>query len=1193
MTVGIRVRAALCSAVCKKCFNMAAIEQDMASDAVSFMASDISKIFDGCQELHYLWTAPIEAGAILTILAILVKVYALPGWGVICIVLPAQYIFGWMIIQNKIKNSKNTQERGGIIQEILPAMKLVKYYAWERFFEQRISQIRARELQLQAKNAAIKSLNFAMVFGTPPMTACVIFASYEMLVGRLPATLAFTTLSLFNILRFPLVVLPKAMRALSEALESVNRVQDFLLKEVPTDAAGVEKAAAPGVHMRNARFKHHSSSSAFTLNVPHFSAAPGELVAVVGRVGAGKSSLLHAVLGNMQPLQGTAAAAGGRVSFVPQNPWCQSLSLRDNILFGLPYEEEKYERVIHDCALELDLQILPKGDQSKAGLRGINLSGGQRQRLNLARAAYFAGDLVLLDNALSAVDHHTAHHIFQHLLKDSMRDKAIVLITHQVEFLPRCDKVAIMDEGSMIYFGPWNADAQALLSKVLPTSHLLAAAGAAEQPKEATTLPKKAPKMVRPASNKSLACSTGLTLSGTNIAKKSTQRDGDSTSLTMSRAVASYAKFGGLLLGLLSLLWFLAAQTSRQISDYWVRQWTGDTRHWYKLHSQPLFATAGSAYVLIYGLLTAAFIGLMLLRGANFHMWTLGSSQRMHKAMLHKVLYAPLGFFLQNPVGEMLVAFTKDQDILDENLVDTLHYLGIYGLIMLSTVITVSVTIPMFSVFGAVLFCVTGVMLYFYLPAATLLKKQKMETAGDLVGLVAETLEGLPIITAFKQNQFFISTAANKIDEHHRALFNAESLNLWLAFYCDLYGAILVLAVCVFAVTQRAQLGSAAVGLALSNTIQMLVFYTWTVRNLADAISLFASSEKIGWMATKTPQEGAALHNTPDAAGKPQQAAAAAGGGSAGSASRSAGAAGSGTGSAGFGSGAAGSVSKLVVHVDALDVAAAAPAGWPRRGTIEFDNVWMKYLPAAPYALKGVTFRLAHGEKAGVVGRTGSGKSTLLLALFRMFELDKGSIRVDGVDISSLALRKLRPSLSIIPQEPVVFSGTVRTNLDPFGEFSDAQMWEVLKKAGLEGQAKTAGGLDGKLDGTGAKAWSLGQQQLVCLARAALRDVPVLCLDEATAAMDPHTEQEVQAVIKRVFAGRTTLTIAHRLDTVIESDQTLVMEAGVLKEMAPPSVLLSNPESMFSKLVDKSGPQAAAALRQMAADFYASRQQAA
>eukprot|EP00878_Enallax_costatus_P000230 GHUV01000294.1.p1 GENE.GHUV01000294.1~~GHUV01000294.1.p1 ORF type:complete len:1290 (+),score=442.33 GHUV01000294.1:122-3991(+) len=1142
ITVGIRVRAALCNAVCKKCFNMATIDKDMAADAVSFMASDISKIFDGCQEIHYLWTAPIEAGAILTILAVLVKVYALPGWGVIAIVLPCQYLFGWMIISNKIKNSKNTQARGGIIQEILPAMKLVKYYAWEQFFEQEIATIRKRELKLQFRNAVIKTINIAMVFGTPPMTACVIFAAYELMVGRLAATLAFTTLSLFNILRFPLVVLPKAMRALSEALASMQRIEAFLLQDVPTDAEGVTKSSRAGIRIRNAQFKHYGKDN-FTLNVPEFTCNPGELVAVVGRVGAGKSSLMHAILGNMQPTSGQNEA-GGRVSYVPQNPWCQNLTLRENILFGLPFEEHRYERVILDCALELDLQILPKGDQSKAGLRGINLSGGQRQRLNLARAAYFNGDLMLLDNALSAVDHHTAHHIFNNLLKDTLRDKAIVLITHQVEFLPQCDKVAIMDEGNMIYFGPWNAQAQQLLSRVLPTSHLLAAAGGAEERKQA---PKK---------KVTSASSSGLSLSATNIKDNlGKKKDTNPTSLSLSRAALTYAHHAGWIVFCFSLLWFLSAQTSRQISDYWVRQWTGDTRGWYKAGrpGYSLFSAPGPAYVFIYGMLTLAFIFLMLLRGSTFHLWTLGSSQRMHKKMVHKVLFAPLGFFLQNPVGEMLVAFTKDQDILDENLVDILHYLGIYGLIMLSTVITVSVTIPLFSVFAGVLIMVTLIMLYFYLPAATTLKKQKVETAGDLVGLVAETLEGLPIIGAFGQNKYFVATAGNKIDEHHRALFNGESLNLWLAFYCDLYGAILVLAVSMFAVVMRKELGAAAVGLAFSNCIQMLVFYTWTVRSLADAISLMSSTEKVGWLATKTPQEGDALFSADGA-----------------------------TPSKDVEGG------KMVVSVDARGD--GAPAGWPRRGTVEFENVWMKYLPSAPYALKGVSFRLNHAEKAGVVGRTGSGKSTLLLALYRMFELDKGTIRVDGVDVASLALRKLRTSLSIIPQEPVVFSGTVRTNLDPFNEFTDTAMWEAIKKAGLENQVRSVGGLDGKVDGTGGQAWSLGQQQLVCLCRAALRNVPVLCLDEATAAMDPHTEQEVQAVIKRTFSDRTTLTIAHRLDTVIESDQVLVMEAGVLKEMAPPSVLLANPESMFSKLVDKSGPQAAAALRQMAAEYYAGRQ---
>ena len=429
------------------------------------------------------------------------------------------------------------------------------------------------------------------------------------------------------------------------------------------------------------------------------------------------------------------------------------------------------------------------------------------------------------------------------------------------------------------------------------------------------------------------------------------------------------------------------------------------------------------------------------------------------------------------------------------------------------------------------------------------------------MGLVAETLEGLPVIHAFGQNNYFVQTASFKTDQHHRALFNGECLNLWLAFYCDMYGALLVFAVSLFAVVMRTQLGAAAVGLAFSNTIQMLVFYTWTVRNAADAISLMSSTEKIGWLATKTPQEGgpvavAGRFNSDDDHGVTN----------------------------------AEDATEQGHHKLAVVTTNAPGPNWPARGTLNFDNVWMKYAPSAPFALKGVTFSLGHGEKAGVVGRTGSGKSTLLLALYRMFDLDKGHIVIDGVDVATLTLKKLRMGLSIIPQEPVVFSGTVRTNLDPFSEFQDVRLWEVIKKVGLEEQVRQCGGLDGNVDGTGGQAWSLGQQQLVCLCRAQLRNVPILCLDEATAAMDPHTEQQVQAVMKRIFTDRTTLTIAHRLDTVIESDYAMVMEAGVLKEMSPPKTLLDDPESMFSKLVDRTGAQAAAALRSLANDYFASRQ---
>eukprot|EP00798_Chlamydomonas_sp_ICE-L_P021717 gene21717-28737_t len=911
--------------------------------------------------------------------------------------------------------------------------------------------------------------------------------------------------------------------------------------------------------------------NSFKLKVPKFSVEPGEIVAVVGRVGAGKSSLIDAILGNMDTIQGSVSC-GGRIAYVPQNCWCQNLSLRESILFGNDYNEDRYDEVIQACALELDIQILPAGDESMAGLRGINLSGGQRQRLNLARCAYAPSDLVLLDNALSAVDHHTAHHIFKHCIKDMMKDKAVVLITHQ------CQKVAIMDGGDMLYFGPYNDAAREKLSKVVPASHLLAAAGAAEQPRDA-------PKPTGLNKMKSSALQVGASSHLAYGEKKKVERK---ICLTQGEAIKVFVKLSPFMgaVFVINFIIYLASQTSRQVSDWWLSQWSQDTKVWYTqdvVPSNPDDAgtdypyeslNASQAYIITYAICVLFFFASMVWRGQTFFWWARGSGQKIHEKAVHNTMFAPLGFFLTNPVGELLLAFTNDQDNMDEQLLDNLHYLGIYGLIILSTTITVSVTMYYFSIFGGILIIVTLIlyyrhphsvllpnavtimMLYYYLPAATRLKALRTKTASELVGLVAETLEGLNVIQAFGKNEYFVATAAMRSDAHHSTVFTGESLNLWLAHYCDLYGAILVLAVSCFAVSMAESLGVAKVGLAFSNTIQLLVFYTWTVRFIAETLFSMSAVEKLGWLATEIPVEGAAMYNASTEAIE--------------------------------GRGKRAHLGKIVVRLNS-DNSDGSDSCWPRRGVVQFENVWMKYSELAPFALKGVSFTLNHQDKVGVVGRTGSGKSTLLLALFRMFDLHKGSISVDGVDIASLPLKQLRLGLSIIPQEPVVFSGTVRNNLDPFKKHTDEELYGFLREASLYSLVEGLGGLQAKVTGSGSGAWSIGQQQLMCLARAALRKVPVLCLDEATSAMDPVTEQEVQAVIKRVFAERTIITIAHRLDTVIESDTVLVMEAGELKETGPSSSLLNNSKSMFSMLVDKTGPEAAAALRKMAAEFQATR----
>jgi ABC-type multidrug transport system fused ATPase/permease subunit len=1152
LRVGIRARAALTTMIARKCYNMAHLTKDTAAEAVGFVASDINKIFEGIQEVHYLWGAPVEAAAILALLGSLVGVYCIGGVIIVCLVVPLQYYFGYQIIKNKVKNGPNVTERWAIIQEILPAMKLVKYYAWERFFEKHVSDVRTRERHYMFWNAVVKTINISMVFGVPPMVLFAVLVPYELWhtdsssenVYINPQT-AFTMLSLFNILRFPLVVLPKAMRCVSEAMRATGGLEKFLAEPV---APRQDLEGKPGAQLSKAVLRHELDTSGFQLRVPEFSVRPGELVAVVGRVGSGKSSLLQALLGNMQTVEGTAHS-GGKISYVPQTAWCQNLSLRDNIVFGQPWDASRYSSVLHACALELDLDILAAGDQTKAGLRGINLSGGQRQRLNLARCAYFGGDLVLLDNALSAVDHHTAHHIFEHCVRGMFRDKATVLVTHQVEFLPQCDKVAIMDEGTCVYFGPWTPAAQQLLSKYLPASHLLAAGGGAEQPRDTKKKPAKK--------------------EAKQVASEDKAKKVHSASLTLRSALWEYCWDAGWIVFCFSLFFFLSAQASRQLADYFIRWWTRDQ---YNKYGQDCIDAGDEPcgpmfYVQWYGVLGLAFfIGLMFFRGAALYMWCNGSSQRQHAKSIHRVLYAPLGFFLTTPVGDLLVSFTKDQDVMDDALPDALYYAGIYGLILLATTITVSVTIPLFSAMAGALFTVSGIMLAVYLPAATHLKKLRMGTAGDVVTLIAEALDGLGVIQAYNKQQYFTHITSEYVDDAHRALFGAECLNLWLAFICDFFGACMVLSVASFGIGMWKDLGSSSVGLAFSQSIQMLVFYTWSIRLLAESIGLFGSVEKVAWLANHTPQEAGTLDPPalPGAPADPEDKA---------KKSR----------------GTAGKVVPTLTEEDMAIVPTGShklPQGWPRTGNLEFNQVVMKYAPHLPPALRGVSFKIKSGDKVGVVGRTGSGKSTLLLALYRMFNLESGAITLDGVDVSTLSLEQLRRGLSVIPQEPVVFSGTVRSNLDPFGEFGhDAILWEALRDCGLEEQVKACGGLDAQLDGTGGNAWSIGQQQLMCLARAALKKVPVLCLDEATAAMDPHTEAHVLEIIERIFSERTTLTIAHRLDNVIRSDLVIVMDAGEVAEMGTPSDLLANPSSAFSSLVEKTGAASAAALRKMAADF--------
>uniref|UniRef100_A0A7S0R450 Uncharacterized protein n=1 Tax=Chlamydomonas leiostraca TaxID=1034604 RepID=A0A7S0R450_9CHLO len=1287
---GIKIRSSLMTAVYKKTFSLASVHNEGAGNVVSLVSTDCSKLYEGVLHFHNVWTAPLEATAIIALLLSLTEgTYGLPALGIVVFVLPLQYYMGYRIAKYKLETVEVSDARVLRMQEILLAVKLVKFYVWEKSFAKQVTEVRKKEIELLSKTGVVRTLNLCLVFAVPPVIALVIFATYVFNKGPFDSVFSFTVLSLFNTLRFPLVVLPKALRGTSEAVASMARLEKFLLLEESVDHPSSKETE---VQFDDAQLVHSKEKAdEFKLNIPKFSVKPGEVVAIVGRVGSGKSSVFQAILQNMI-LEKGGMAVGGSVSYVPQTPWVQNLSLRENILFGLPFDEVKYKQVIHACALELDLQILPNGDQSMAGERGINLSGGQRQRVGLARATYHDSELVLLDNPLSAVDQHTAIHIFQHCIRGMLRDKAVVWITHQLELLPQCDKIAIMENGNMTYFGPYNADT---LNQRLPVDHLLFATveagdaavkhsepatpaegsnhgaaaatpgphahphGHAHQPPAAPStgagvgsLARKSQELLgksskdtnaaykKPSNRRSFQRSSlqgmrpvdsvvgalsdlakqeeeneraelehvqeggsnkgsartshethqpQLTRKSKEAHEKATdggflsnfvqqtpeqiaaEFNGVAKRLTAMRAAYVYLKSGGLMLGLYSFYMFACTQTNRIYSDLWIRWWADDS-DWFDLyglrnngHSERDISTL---YILCYLALVLCFVVMLLCRDAMFSVWHIRGSTKLHNDLFAKVLKAPILFFLRTPVGDVLNSFAKDQDTLDETLPDTLHMSLIYLMILLTSLAIVTVSIHYYAALTAALFGAFGVMQFLYLPAATTLKRWAGETASQVYVHVDESLHGMEVIKAFDAVNFFIQENVARINTHHLALFNTEQCHLWLAFWCDFFGAVLVVATCLFSVGLKEDVGAAAVGLAISNTIQVLVFFTWVVRGVADTVSMWDAVERVTSFCTNIPEESDIASNLAkvesammlaDAGGKPMN------------------------GTAPADNGTDVSTGSELVQIK-IDEDGGELGNWPTTGDIKFEKVCLRYYPGAPLALKFVTFHIQDCEKVGVVGRTGSGKTTLLMALFRMFELAMGRIVIDGKNIARVPLREVRSRLAIIPQEPVMFKGTVRSNLDPFGDSTDNEVWQALELVHMkEAVSELPGGLDAAV-AEGGSNFSLGQKQLVCMARCVLKKTRILVLDEATAAMDLQTDSLIQKTIRRVFKGRTTITIAHRLDTIIFSDKILAMASGELKEFDTPDNLLRVPWSMFNKLVDDTGPHASASLRRMAAE---------
>uniref|UniRef100_A0A673LNI6 ABC-type glutathione-S-conjugate transporter n=1 Tax=Sinocyclocheilus rhinocerous TaxID=307959 RepID=A0A673LNI6_9TELE len=1108
--LGMKVRTALMAAVYKKALVVSndSRKESTAGEIVNLMSADAQRFNDVTNFIHLLWSCPLQIALAIAFLWIELGPSVLAGLLVMVLMVP---INGWLATKSRgfqMENMKFKDKRMKIVNDILNGIKVLKYYAWESSFEAQVQEIREQELKVMRKFAYLSSVS-TFIFSCAP--AIVSLATFAVFVSVSPnnildAEKAFTSISLFNILRFPLAMLPQLISIMVQTAVSKKRLEKFLSGD-DLDTMAI------------ARDDSHSKNSFVSLDIK-----PGRLVAVVGAVGSGKTSLISALLGELHSLKGRINIKGS-VAFVPQQAWIQNATLKDNVLFGSDVNEERYRSVVEGCALGPDLDLLPGRDQTEIGEKGINLSGGQKQRVSLARAVYSSADVYLLDDPLSAVDSHVGKHLFERVIgpKGLLKDKTRILVTHGISFLPYVDEIVVLVNGVVSEVGSYDG----LRASKGAFSEFLETYGKDESSNESDFEQiDMLPEGLEPQADGSPEDIVSSTLKRENSLRHSqrssvrSKKDSDDkkgqrliekeameTGRVKFSVYLQYLRSMGWCLVTWSFLFYFIQNVAIIGQNLWLSDWTDDSVKYfnttYPNHIRDTRIGVFGALGVAQGFLV--FLGTILLADGS-----ISASRSLHTSLLSNILKVPMVFFDTTPSGRIVNRFAKDIFTVDEMIPMSfrswiLCLLGVLGtlfVICLATPIFTAVVVPMAVIYYFVQ--------RFYVATSRQLRRLDSVSRSPIYSHFGETVSGLSVIRAYGHQQRFLKQNEDTIDQNLKSVYPWIVSNRWLAMRLESLGNLVVFFSALFAVISRDSLNSGLVGLSISYALNVTQTLNWLVRMTSELETNIVAVERVREYAEIKNEAPWITTNRP-------------------------------------------------------------PDDWPTDGNINFENYKVRYRPELELILHGITCDIQSTEKIGIVGRTGAGKSSLTNCLFRIIEASEGQILVDGIDISTLGLHDLRSRLTIIPQDPVLFSGTLRMNLDPFEKSSDEEIWTVLELAHLKDYVR---GLPTGLQhvvSEGGENLSVGQRQLLCLARALLRKSRILILDEATAAVDLETDDLIQNTIRTEFSHCTVLTIAHRLNTILDSSRVMVLDSGKIVEFDSPSVLLNNKQGHFYAMAKDAG----------------------
>ncbi|KAL1304864.1 hypothetical protein AAFC00_003788 [Neodothiora populina] len=1121
---------------------------------INLMSTDTYRIDQASAMFHMIWASPISIVLTLVLLLINITYSALAGFGLLIIAMPILGRTIKTLFKRRNEINKITDQRVGLMQEILQGVRFVKYFGWETSFLGRLRDIRSREISKIQVLLNIRNGIMAVSMSMPVFASMLAFITFSLTNHGLEAGKIFSSLALFNGLRLPLNLLPLVIGQVVDASASIGRIEEFLLAEEAQDEAEWDYANKDAVVIRNADFTWErnptqdpdagpggpksskqakaekkadkakakvdkkaakdaekaaknrpassdglDSSSTLTEEDKHpfeikgldLSIARNELVAVIGSVGSGKSSLLAALAGDMRRTTGEVVLGASR-AFCPQYAWIQNATVKENIVFGKDFVPEWYDEVVDACALRADLDMLPNGDQTEIGERGITVSGGQKQRLNIARAIYFNADIVLMDDPLSAVDAHVGKHIMDNAICGLLASKCRVLATHQLHVLHLCDRIIWMKEGRVHTVATFND----LMANDEEFQKLMATTAKEEKQGEEDEVNEDEVE----GEKKEIKKSKG----GKKPAAALMQVEERAVkSVSFDTYVAYIRASGSLWFAPLIIITLIISQGANIVTSLWLSWWTSDK-----------FGYSRGQYIGVYGGL-GAFQALMMFTFSSLLTFcgTQASKTLLHQAVT-RVLRAPMSFFDTTPLGRITNRFSKDVDTMDNALTDSFRMFFMTMAQIIAVFILIIAYFYYFAIALGPLFVMFLFAASYYRSSAREIKRHEAVLRSNVFSRFSEAVVGVSTIRAYGLQDQFARKVRDAVDIMDGAYFLTFSNQRWLSVRLDAIGTLLVFVTGILVVTSRFNVSPSIAGLVLSYILSVVQMIQFTVRQLAEVENNMNSTERIQYYGTQLEEE-ASLHT--------------------------------------------------------VDVRPT----WPEKGEIVFDDVQMRYRDGLPLVLQGLSMRVQGGERIGVVGRTGAGKSSIMSTLFRLVEISGGQITVDGVNISTIGLKDLRSRLSIIPQDPTLFRGTIRSNLDPFNEHTDLELWSALRQADLVGNEQdmmditSRINLDSTVDEEGLN-FSLGQRQLMALARALVRNSQIIVCDEATSSVDFETDQKIQRTIVQGFKGKTLLCIAHRLKTIIGYDRICVMDKGRIAELDRP-ITLYDAGGIFRSMCDRSG----------------------